>query len=229
MLIRNVTVTVPATRLDLVTLQQVKRELGIDTAESESSDDTILQDMITGYSARIAKYCRRVFVKETVSEDQWPDSYRHRDHHYSHNLSGRSPGGLGETDQVIIVSRKPIISITSINIDDNSVDVNSGIRKSDNNGMIWKLNSGYTCGWNIYKLANIVYEAGYAINDVPSDIQRALIITVKENFQNSEQNQRLKLERVDGVGSWSYYDREDAFPPQAMDILEDWREAFHRD
>jgi hypothetical protein len=51
---------------DLMTLEEVKVMLGI--AESDTSEDAMLQAWITSYSDVIATMCNRVFAKEKVEE-----------------------------------------------------------------------------------------------------------------------------------------------------------------
>lgn len=62
---RNVVVTVPATSIDLIELDELKLALNI----TGTTQDAMLSDMITRVSAEIAAYCNnRVFGFETVVE-----------------------------------------------------------------------------------------------------------------------------------------------------------------
>lgn len=56
----------PAPLVDLTTLAQVKLELGIDP--SDTSQDDLLQTLITAASRFIASYCNRVLVQQPVTE-----------------------------------------------------------------------------------------------------------------------------------------------------------------
>ena len=215
---RNVTVDTPAASQDLITIEELKRELGMDLTSSESTDDTILHDMITGFSIAFAKYCRITFVKETVTEKIWPGE--------------NCEVLLKKRGDPIVLSRKPIVSITSLILDGSNIDINFGIRKNSSKAMIWKEDSsGDVTAWYLCTQATIVYEAGYVIQDVPADIKRALIITVKENWDNLEENSRLRSEQNYNVGTWQYFDRQDNIPPQALSMLQSggYREAFARD
>src|SRR5882724_6317780 len=93
-----VTVTVPPSTTKLIALADLKAILGI----TDGANDTLLGNIIQRGSDAIARFCNRVFAQRTVIE----------------TLPG--PGG-----ELLKLKLSPIIALTSIAFDGDTVDSDS--------------------------------------------------------------------------------------------------------
>lgn len=59
--------------------------------------------------------------------------------------------------------------------------------------------------WGTSKIV-VQYIAGYALDDVPDDIQRAVIMLVSQYRYSAERDPQLRSEATEGAGSSSYFD-----------------------
>jgi hypothetical protein len=190
----------------------VKRELGLDTMVSESSDDAQLSQMITEYSAAVSRYCRRVFLKESVTQEYWPDGYQ---------------PCLTKPDQALILPRRPIDVIESLTIDGQPIDLVTSVRMSIRNGLVYKRNGDDACAWYVCRHAIVKYSGGFDFDELPPDLQRATMAWVKEGYINRAENTRLKSEQNYNVGTWQYFDRSASFmgmPEETIGLLNTYRE-----
>lgn len=191
---------------DLVDLATVKLELGI----TDTGSDTILDPIITQCSKAIARYCRRQFIEQNVTQTFFPDVSRH------HRLTSKS--------NAIVLSRKPISSITTITLDGNAIDA-AHVRIISKEGMLYRLTDDeYVTGWDITKLLEIVYIGGYA--SIPEDIQRAAILWIKEFFIGIEDDPRVKSENNYNVASFSYFSALGTMPEGVVGLLSTYREPI---
>jgi hypothetical protein len=196
----------------------VKRELGMDPAASDSSDDALLSQMITEYSLAIQKYCRRIFVQEGITQHYWPTDYY---------ACLKSPG------DAFILTRRPIAQITSMVVDGSEIDLTK-ILKSDKNGLVYRRNdNGDPLAWNLCRIAKIEYLGGFLFEDIPPDIQRAAMVWVKEAHINIAENSRLKSEQNYNVGTWVWQDRSagsststGGLPEETYALLKPYREPI---
>lgn len=218
------TVTVAATNTALVSLDRVKRELGI----NDTASDKTLQDMIADASAAVAHYLGRPLARETVQEtvrmtrggsayDVW-------------NVAGGTPRML----EYLILARRPVVSVASVMHGDTALDVSSEIELDRDNGILWRLSNDVRAPWTARK-AVVTYTAGYWLPDdsadatgwkLPGDFQRAALIAVVAWWSARGRDPQLRSESVDQVGSASYLDPragDGGLPAQAAELL-----ALHR-
>jgi len=144
------------TGTELTTLANLREYLKKDTADT--TDDTLLQNIITRVSAEIEKRCNRSFHAATFTEYQ-------------------KGNGTNRT----YLKNWPINSVTSIHIDDDrewtadmAVDAADIIISNQNPGMII-LDSGETFRKTVDQIENvrIIYNAGYST--IPTDLEQACI------------------------------------------------------
>lgn len=191
------TVISPAGSLDLVDLATVKEELGI----AGSAQDTILRRYITAASRAAADYVGRTLVKETV-EDRFQTCSPLR---------------------VLQLSRRPAAAVlavsegaTALGQSDFSVYAEAGqLARLDSGGNISQWSAG---------LLVARYEAGYALVDVPADLQDAIIRAVGQRWFARNRDPMLRSEIVEGVAQFQYWVQTDiagggGFAPDVQAVL----------
>lgn len=157
-----ITVVTPAVSQDLVTLLDLKNDLGL----TDTSQDVLLASMVQQASAAVAQYCDRVFRSERVRETL------------------ESDGG-----PFLFVSRGPVTTLHGITYGDDATVVPSSdyVLADDRMGMIraktgyWR-NTSQVGGLQLDRYTGpqipfyeVDYTAGYAAESIPSDLQRATL------------------------------------------------------
>lgn len=170
----GITVTIAATSTSLTTLDAVKRDLGLTTAD----DDLVLEAMIARASSAISRETRRTFGAETVTE----------------TLDGSG-------SRLLSLARTPIIGISSITEDGTTVSASEYNIEDAEAGAVYRLNGwGRASGlrmWGTEAYASgyilpgyrdlrysVTYQAGYVLPGeasptLPGAVERACIETVK--------------------------------------------------
>ena len=192
----------------LTTLAIVKTELGITGA----TEDTYLERMINAASDRIENYCSRAFFKETGKIE---------------NVAGF--GGV-----YLLVSKAPLLAITSITFDGNTVasadyeihdaDVGSIYRKG---GWHWttarlKDITQPPMPGHERKLYKVTYDGGYETPEqggtrtLPFDLEDACVQMVASRFRGKGRDPNIKSEKL---LSWSATYGASELPSSVTSIL----------
>jgi len=164
-------ITTPATDLNLTTRDNVKLELGITTTD----EDDRLDQWIAQASAVAARYCNRTLAQETITETFRRTSLHLGRFGYHGFWDGHRHGADGLT-----LTRYPIISIASVTVDDVVLDASE---YEFDETAIYRLDaSGYPRNWGFGKSIVVVYDAGYAVPIVPqyADLERAVIAMIRD-------------------------------------------------
>jgi hypothetical protein len=106
-----VTVTIPPSTTKLIALADLKAILGI----TDSANDTLLGNIIQPGRDAIARFCNRVFAQRTVIE----------------TLTGT--GG-----QLLTLKFSPIVTLTSIAFDGDTVESDSSTLTEPDAGMVYR-------------------------------------------------------------------------------------------
>ncbi len=194
------TVTGAAASRDLCTLAAVKAELGIST----TTFDVDLAGRIVQASAAIESYCSCAFPRETVQEVFRPE----------------------RPISALLLSRSPVSSITSIAAGAATLVDGTDFEADLKAGIVFRLCSDERYAWRDRKIT-VVYAAGYILpgnagENLPSDIQRACILTVASAHLGRGRDAMIRSESAQDVGLVSYLDpRAEALglPPQAAAML----------
>jgi hypothetical protein len=187
---------------DLTVLETVKEELGI----SDNASDVMLSRMISEQSEVAAAYCRRPLSQATVI-----DNYRIR---YG-------------TDSPLIPSRAPVTSITSI-VEDSTELGTTDYEYDAARGFMWRLNaSGVRICWPA-AVITVTYVGGYELlTTLPRDIERAVLVLIKESWYARSRDPRARSESVDGIGRTDLWvgtiPGGGALPSDATVLLEPYR------
>lgn len=196
------TVVDPAASRRLAALPTIKRELEI----TGGADDLFLQDLIAQASAAIEGWCNRVFAREGLAE-----TFR-----------------LGRARPVLHLARWPVVAITSV-VEDGTTLGSAEYESDPASGELWRLDGddGRT-GWYGGKVV-VAYQAGYALpgaidRDLPDDLERACIETVKARWFARLRDPLAKSEQVQGVASTNYWVPNDSsddpgLPPAVIGLL----------
>lgn len=204
-----VTVTAAASSIDLTDLDTVKTEFGI----TDDSEDEKLAQWITQASQIAASYCRRVFGEETVRETFRPEY---------NNAS------YATTRDLLPLTRFPVSSITSVLEDGNAVDT-SDYELDSKAGHIYRLTSGDVSQWSFSSSVVVVYIAGYAADDVPADLERAVIMMIKDLRADATRDPNLIEKEIEGVARYRWWAPSDAkavMPVEISGLLDPYVRRF---
>lgn len=192
--------------IDLTTLATVKAELGITTGGSDAD----LTRMVTQASTTAATHCNRIFAKEAVT-----------DHFRLQNEPRRV--------DMLTLSRFPVDTAAAITVVEDGVTLTaSGYELDPATGFLWRLSGDERAAWARTKVT-VAYSAGYALlAELPQDIERAVIVMVKQAWFAKSRDPMVKQEDVPGVLSQSYWvgsvpGQNGAIPAEAEALLAPYR------
>jgi hypothetical protein len=192
-----ITVTTPATVFNLVDLSVVRAALDV----PDNSDDAALTGFISRASDVIARHCNRVFALETVTEQ-----FR-----------------LDELRAEIILSRYPVVEITSVVSDNGTTLAVSDYEVDKAKGIISRLYNDRACYWPACK-STIVYSAGYELPaGAPEALQQACIQLVKSYAMGADRDPMVTSESTDALSSASFHRDTGHLPPDVHALLRQFR------
>ncbi|MUZ53031.1 hypothetical protein GOZ97_07435 [Agrobacterium vitis] len=204
------TIVTAASSYDLATLADVKAELSI----TDTDSDALLGRYIRASSKAIEQYCNRVFARETIKDEFWPD---------------REPYAfqLTTTLKSLQLSRWPVGAVTSVTENGVALTENTEFRVENVAGALWRLDDlAYPNVWRSWPIIAI-YDGGY--QDIPDDVQDAAIRLVKARYLARGRDPFLKSEDIPGVRSVQYWvatgDDAGNLPPDVSDILSNYRQV----
>lgn len=208
------TVTVDAADNDLIDLLDVKEELGI----TDTTSDSKLQRWISEESQRISDYCGRTFPQQTVSETFRLDTPPSRS--YDRRID------------TLVLTRRPVISITSITEDSDDPLTASDYEVNKDTGILYRLTASGSSDtrtlWTAYKVV-VVYIAGYAVGTIPSAISAACMTLLKHRWSAQSRDPALRSIQIQGVGQKSWWvggiGEVGDLPPEVAASLDRYREV----
>jgi hypothetical protein len=195
------TISVAPTTLDLTVLETVKQELGI----TNSNSDAQLARLISEQSEVAASWCRRPLAQATIT-----DSFR----------------VTNWMCEPLMPSRHPIVSISEI-VEDGTTLIETDYEFDEQGGMIWKLDSSEDRAvWS--GKVTVTYVGGYELlTTLPRDIERAVLILIKQSWFALSRDPRSKSEMVEGIGRTEYWIGDipggGGLPTEASVLLEPYR------
>jgi hypothetical protein len=171
-------VVTPADTYDLTVLATVKARLGI----TVTTYDAMLAAMIAEESDTAAGWCGRVFAREDLQE-----VFRRVER------------------DTLTLARWPVTTISSIVADDVTLTEDDWEMDAAA-GQVYRLgSSGDRRRWCARKIT-VLYTAGYALlAELPSKIEKAVIMMVASAFVERGRDGSVKSETVDGVGATEYW------------------------
>ncbi len=188
-----ITVTTAADTYSLISETAARAALDVPTG-----DDALIDAIIKRASDVIARHCRRVFAKETIEETFRPDQCH------------------GE----LILSRYPVVSITSISENGNAL-VADDYELDKDKGFITRLHGSRPCYWSTWKTV-VTYVAGYELPaKAPPALAQACIQLVKSYYVGADRDPMLRSESVGDVSSASFFDGD--LPPDVRGLLTQFR------
>lgn len=193
------TVNVPAATYDLTTEDAARAELAMLGSQDVSSD--LLISWIRQASGQCARFCDRVFARETVTEQ-----FR------------LCSGWRGRLD----LRRFPVSEITSITEDDAALDV-ADYELDSERGKLLRLSSSAPGYWANSKIV-VSYTGGYELlGTLPYEVERACLSLVRSYAARHSQNPLLRSEEVPGVQRFDYQVNQIGthgdMPPDAVALL----------
>jgi hypothetical protein len=229
-MLRFVTLEVDSTEAayPLTTLDDVKDELNI----TDTSTDALLTRWINVASSSIHNYTRRTFWEQTVTEtfytQQTPSAL---------SLTGSIAAGYPfsqrfDLEGCLKLGHYPVSSIASVTVGQCSTSLDPSLYVvTPRDGLLRRLcddGSGSPVFWETQNIV-VVYTAGYAQADLPSDIEQAAITLVKHRWSARFRDPTLRSISVPGVQEETYWVGQmgdnGALPPEVIDALELYRET----
>lgn len=171
-------VITPAASMDLVSLDQVKATLGIDTADT--SQDAALQQHISAVSAAINRHCNRVFVQQ-VYRDQFRVVRNWLD-----------PG-----DPLMI--RQPPIAFDDLDVPLATVTEDGGVvdvvawEVNASSGEFYRIDGALVSQW-IGTTVLIDYTGGF--DPIPADVQAAALEWIGARYYSVGREPGLRAETI---------------------------------
>lgn len=211
---RLLTVTTPAISKDLTTVAAVKADLGV----SSTANDAVLATMVTQASKFVAKYCRREFVAETVTETFRPYPFV-------------DSASLNNLPDYIWLRRTPVVAFSQdgngnllFTRDGEALTENVDFECDHSIGRIVWLWNDMPLRWHFRKLV-IPYIGGFTTGHVDDDVQRATIETVKQLWFFRSRDPYVKAHEIPNVASITYADvMRGGWPtPQIAALLAPWQ------
>ena len=120
----------------------------------------------------------------------------------------------------LILSRMPIVSVTSLTEIDTALEVDgTDFEIEKNTGVLRRLSSDVVSTWSVGKIV-IVYTAGWTT--VPDDLKLAAVKFMQAEWQQGSRDPLLMSKRIDGVSEYQWkvdMDKDSVIPLEVMDIL----------
>lgn len=204
-----VTTALTAAENSIVSLSDVKDELGITSGDQ----DALLTRYIKAATTAAEQYCNRIFSAISVKDEFWPER---EDHAYQ---------VIPKTPQ-LVVSQWPIIAVESVTENGTALVDGENYRVDYASGRLIRLNQQpYPTYWNAWPIV-ATYTGGFAT--IPADVQDAVIRLVKARYMSRDRDPFLKSENIPGVRDASFWvpTGSDAgnMPPAVADILDNYRQ-----
>jgi len=213
----------PAPNYDLVSLADVRDELS-----APRSADARLKRYITSASAVIATYTRRVWREETVTETfyasyftsgGWGTSWGGGWYGWRWQPYRRSDG----RPTPLLLTRYPVSSITSVTVGEDPPLGPTDYLLDEEKGLLYHFDGERIVPrtWGTDTVV-ITYVAGYALADVPPDVQQAAMTLIRVRYFSRNRDPYLRSINVPGVQEESYRagPEQSALPPEAVGLLE---------
>lgn len=198
-------VITPAACMDLTILETAKMELGI--PQTDTSQDDNISILIKQASGVVADYCNQVFGAEHVVETFWADA-------------------PSEWARSFMLSREPVISIDSVEID--GVILDPSMYRTASDGHLHRLDTVGMTQWVLSSTAVISYTAGYVLlDDLPYGIERAALSMIRTFHSGAGRDPMVRSEDIPGLRSVSYQvgslGDSESLPPEVVALLRPYR------
>lgn len=197
------TVTSAAGDLSLLTIAELRAAAGV---ADKSMDDTLktLGERVASAIAAACRVAKGGTTPPTLRQETLTETFRLKSPHCE-----------------LVLARRPIVSITSIVEDDETLDADD-YEIEASAGMLRRLDDiGCPTTWSYRSKITVVYAAGWAT--VPADLKFAAAKFVQALTQEGDRDPLLKSESIDGVGSFEWWvdpTRSSVVPADVMDILD---------
>lgn len=218
-----ITVTVPPSGPELVTLDELKLELGI----TGNDQDDKLAAWIAQASQIAASYCQTVLAAQTVSE-----IFRHSIGPRGDGCTPRFYHGYArEAREMLVFGCAPVSDVASVTVDDALLGTSHYEHDDDR---LFRLNSsGYPTSWTFNKSIVVVYTSGFFVGvNVPADLKRAILMLIRDaRGSTSRDDPMLKSRETVGVSKLEWWvpsanTSGNAFPVEITGLLDQYRRPW---
>lgn len=205
------TVVTAAASTEMTTVATMRRELGTVTAA-----DVDIRRWIQQQSAAALRHLDRRLAKETALDVFRADRHEHR-----------TFNGVWRPIDALLLSEWPVSSLVSVVEDGVTLDLDADVELDADRGWLWRLDGDSQIAWSSAKIS-VTRIAGYEmIDELPQDLERAVIIMVKSALFAAARDPTLKQESVPGVLENAYWvgavGENPAIPPEALALLDPYR------
>jgi hypothetical protein len=215
--VRLLEVVTPAPNQDLVTLADVRDELG-----AARGQDTRLKRYITSASSIIATHTRRVWREETVIETFYSSYFGGYGYGWGWGWGWQHSHRHDGKPKPLVLARYPVSSITSVWSGADLLDP-AGYFVDKDKGLLYQWDGATIMPWtHCANTVAVTYVAGYSLADVPPDVQQAAMTAIRVRYFSHGRDPYLRSINVPGVQEESYWAGPDqsALPPEAVGLLE---------
>jgi hypothetical protein len=182
-------VVAPAPSLALVELDEVKAMFGI--ADTDTSQDVLLQAQIDSVSAAIDNYCSRTFVRQT---------YRDQLRNASHWLKQGSPIKTRQSPIPTDDTGAPVLAIS-----ENGAALDPALFEVElGTGELYRLDSMGNMGFWCSQLIAVDYDAGF--DTIPPDVRIATLEWLNARWMARGRDPAIRSEAVFDVLTVTYAD-----------------------
>ncbi len=196
------TVTTAATDLTLLSVTERRAAVGV----SDGSEDARLSILEARVVACITAACRveaNGTYPPTLRLETLTDTYR-----------------LKSSQDVLILSRRPIPSITSVTENDTLLDGALDYELEQSAGLLRRLSGDSFTYWPAGKIV-VVHPGGWEM--VPDDLKLAAVKFMQAEWQQGDRDPMLKRKKTEGVSEYEWWvdpTKDSIVPAEVMDILQ---------
>ncbi len=197
-------VITPATTLDLTTVEQVNRELGLDTGEN----DALIAGYISAVSDSISKHCKRIFAAQEYEETFYLKQYKNE----------------------VLLSEYPVAEIASI-IENDETLADDDARVNADTGAVIRRRNGDVCWWPAGTII-VTYTAGFSDDtsgapSPPPAIERAAILLAAMSYRSRGRDPAVRsVQHGDASVSFGIgpFVNGEGMPPEIVALLRPYKD-----
>ena len=193
-------ITTAATDRTLLSLTEARVAAGL--ASTDTSQDATIETLRARISATLARECGVVtdgVTPATLRQETITETVR-----------------LAASEEHLLLSRLPIVSITSITEDGIALDTDE-FETNRGTGQVWRLDSDTRIYWPAVKVT-IVYVAGWAT--VPDDLKLAASRLVSDFYSAGTRDPNLRRIRIEGQSEREYWVAPTSDPAISQEVLD---------
>jgi hypothetical protein len=202
-------VTAPAGDLTLLTMDELRAATG----QSDQKSDATLKRLGSRVADAITQACKVATdgaTPPTLRKESVVDTFRSDWLHRRRDRRGH--------DHKLILSRRPIVSVTSVVEAGTTLDPTSDYEVRPGEGALVRLFGGMPAHW-VPGVIVVTYAAGWA--SVPEGLKFAAEKLTRFYWFESMRNPLVRQDEIAGIGSTTYWNDSPTDPSIPQDVMDD--------